>query len=141
MGRIRDEELADVSYVMSDARGRRFVYRLLSVYGLYQSTLVRTDLSKHIPDKLLPTYNGARQEVAQAIHNEALACDQTGALYFRMASEAEARRVAKDLEERKQEAEAIRRKKENGDDSGSDGDPDRSGGDPSADGESPGSGT
>jgi hypothetical protein len=34
----RDEEAADFKWLMSDARGRRFMWRLLGITGLYRSS-------------------------------------------------------------------------------------------------------
>jgi hypothetical protein len=34
----RDEEAADFKWLMSDARGRRFMWRLLGLTGLYRSS-------------------------------------------------------------------------------------------------------
>ena len=134
MGKVRDEELADMAYVMADVQGRRLVYRLLESYGLYRSVALHHPAGIR-PEERLP-YNAAHQEVAQALRNEALACDKQGTLYLTMMSEAQRRHVERELEARKKDAEAIRLKKENGDDDGSDGA--SSGADGSGD---PGSGT
>lgn len=116
-----------MNYVMSDPRGREFVYRLLATYGIYRSVALYHPHGIRPEERLL--YNGAQQDVAQQIRSEALACDQIGRLYLTMLSEAEAERVRLELEARKKEADKVRRNKENQDDGSSDGS-DPSSGDP-----------
>lgn len=35
---IRDREKSDIAFILSDARGRRFMWRLLSMTGIYRSS-------------------------------------------------------------------------------------------------------
>lgn len=111
--KTRERELECVSFVMSDKRGREFLWRMLGVCGLYKSTMLTC------PKGVLPSersiYNGAQQDVAQMIHTEIYAADPTGQSYKIMASESHVKAVL-DAEEAKK-----KNKKENADGGNDDG--------------------
>lgn len=92
----RDEELEDMKFMLGDKRGRRLLWRLLGICGLYQSVTLT------YPAGILPeerqTYNGARQDIAQGLHTEIFAADPTGQSYQIMMSEAHARKLIADAE-------------------------------------------
>ncbi len=44
--RIRDKEINDIRWVLSDARGRRFLWRLLSIAGVFRTPYVPKDTNE-----------------------------------------------------------------------------------------------
>ena len=110
MGTIRNEELSDMGHVMSTMEGRRFIWRLLGVCGLYQS--VALTCPKDLPpgDRLL--YNAGRQDIAQGLHTEIFEADSSGKQYLAMMSEAAFRKLKARIDQQKP------KEKTNGDDDG-----------------------
>ena len=68
---VRKLEVEDVKRFMSDVAGRRFVYRLLSKSGLYQSVFRDRPL---LTAEQRVIFNGAQRDFGQWIHDEIAAC-------------------------------------------------------------------
>lgn len=67
----RNQEVEDVKKFMSDVAGRRFLYRLLSKSGLYQSVFRERPLLRQ---QDWPIFNGAQRDFGQWVMDELVAC-------------------------------------------------------------------
>lgn len=68
---VRKQEVEDVKEFMSRPAGRRFVYRLLSKSGMFQS--VFRDRPLLTPEQRV-VFNGAQRDFGQWIQDEVIAC-------------------------------------------------------------------
>lgn len=66
---LREQWLADVRWVMSSPRGRRFVREVIARCGLYESVF-RQPSPMVLPEERL-VFNGARRDLGQWVHDEA----------------------------------------------------------------------
>lgn len=99
--KARARELECVSFVMSDKRGREFLWRLMGICGLKRSVAL-THPKGILPEERM-SYNGAQQDIAQGIENEIYEADPSGQQHAIMVSEARVRKVLADQEAKKKQ--------------------------------------
>lgn len=101
----RSRELANLAWVMSDARGRAFIRRLLVHCRTYGSVVLPV---AGVPEEATPWYGAGLQDVGHFVVNEVALADPSSKLYSLMNSEAHNRLIVErhEAEQRKPKEEA-----------------------------------
>jgi len=100
---LREQWIADMRWVMSSPRGRRVVREVIARTGLYESVF-RHPSPLVLPEERL-IFNGARRDLGQWIHDEAMGCNPVA--FELMNNEARmARQMEREPEAQKESEEA-----------------------------------